>query len=72
MTGDRIEYKPDKLKELQKKIKEERGKEFEIEPHYAIPPKDLPLGFKDVFLNFVIEDKEEVEPEDQKEETKSN
>ncbi len=74
MTGDRIEYKPEKLKELQSKIKEEKKKEFEIEPHYAIAPKDLPVAFKDVFINFVIEDKEEVEPEDieQKEEAKSN
>lgn len=77
MKENHIDYKPEKVKELQKKIKEEGAKEIEIEPHYAKPPKDLPWAFKEVFLKFVIEDKEEEEPAqeadgDQKEEKKSN
>lgn len=62
MKENSIDYKPDKLKDLKKRMKEEGAKEFEIEPHYTIPPKDLPIGFRDIFLNFVIEDKEEIEP----------
>ncbi len=76
MQGQHIDFKPEKLKELQKKIKLVNSEVVEIEPHYAILTEDekkkLPVAFREIFLNFVLEDKDEEPSEEQKQEEKSN
>lgn len=59
------EFKPDKLKEFNKKLKELGAKEIEVETYIATKiPDDLPYEFREIFTPFVIKEVSlETEPE---------
>lgn len=61
VSNNQYDFTPAKLKEMNKKIKDKSLEQIEIEPHFVSKndvPLDMEFAFRELFIDFVIENEE--------------